>query len=947
MSVIKRDLSIQELSLDKITKRIRILDIHDINVLALVMGVAENITSNIKTVEIDEIIAYLSLHIEKNKASYRELANNIIFNLLNREIPGFGTLSNIIQINHVTRKIDEIKQRSYKYINMILQVSQDKINGMRVINRNNEIVDVSLDEIVKKIRYHATHPTRLNVDITKVVVYTIENMKDNIKTSEIDDVASSTAYSYSTFNTDYSQLSTRIALDNIYKSTPSTFSEFIKHLNGNQDKAKHIIRSDIEKYVMKHHLVIDHACEIMQHHDLRLDYFGISTLKRAYFLLNLDNTIAERPQYVHMRGAIELYYDLNDDTSINHVIECYYKLASSHLSNASPTQFNACVNVNQLSSCMLLTIDSDSIPGIYKTLRDTSILGAATAGLGVAFSNIRARGSIISTTRRASDGLEPFIRIFDANSTVITQGNKRKSSMAIYLEPWHADFMDILHLKEPSHPNGVQHVFLANWLCNLLEQRVKDNANWSMFCPKECPLLFDSYGVDFEKAYINYESAGLARKVVSAKDIYLLIASIMYESGQPYNCNKDACNFKSNLKNVHILHSSNLCAEVLIPSICGTDTTPGEIGVCTLSSINMVQHIHKSVEWLNGVPQHSTDTNWWYQYINWILLEETARQATRNLNQAIDRQMYVLPECERSSLRHRPIGIGIQGLANMLQELGIAYESEDSAKIGAAITEHIAYYAIMESMELAKIHGAYETFIGSPASQKLLQPHLWDLYYDQTPITYDNNTSRKHVIQQYRYKDWDELAERVSKTGIRNSLLLAYMPTASTSQILGNYQSFEPANKNIFSRHTLAGNFVLMNKVLIKAIQSLDMWNEDMQNQLISHGGSVQELNLTPEIKSVFKTVWEMSQKRLLEMSALRGQFICQTQSLNVYIKDPSIAKFTSLISYGMRLGLKTISYYTHTTEASEAARIIIQKPTDTAEKCSRVNKENCEACSA
>jgi ribonucleoside-diphosphate reductase alpha subunit len=633
-----------------------------------------------------------------------------------------------------------------------------------------------------------------------------------------------------------------------------------------------------------------------------------------------------------MRVAIQLFYK---NGTLDDVLE-YYKMLSNHsATHASPTCYNACIKMNQLSSCMLLTNSEDSIDGIYKTLKDCAVLSAATAGIGISVSNIRAKGSLINTTKRASDGIMPFLKVHNTSGYAINQGGKRNSSTAIYIEPWHADFLEVIENRMPDK-HHINNLFIATWLPNLLHKRVLENGTWSMFCPNSCPKLFETYGDEFDMVYIEYENLGLAKLQVPAKEVYMKIAMLMFETGLPYNLNKDACNYKSNLKNVTpILHSSNLCAEILIPS------SKDEIGVCMLASINLM-HCIKHVEWENGSPKRDTITDWWLDYINVDHISTITKLLVRGLNNVIDDQLYLLPECENSSKRHRPIGVGVQGMANVLHTLGIEYESEDSAKINAYITELIAYSAITESADLAELYGSYDTFEGSPASLGKLQPHLWDDYYDNTGITYINGKSRKNNLHEYRRLNWDNLAEHVKAKGLRNSLLIAYMPTASTSQLLGNYQSFEPANSNIFSRHTSAGSFNIVNKTLVKALKSVNMWNKEVQDNVVSNNGSISNLPVPNEMKNIFKTVWEMKQTRLMEISSYRGQFICQTQSLNVYIKDPTVSKFTSLLAHGMILGLKTISYYTHSQAAADPVKITVKQPQQ--QKSTNIV---CDSCSA
>lgn len=936
MSVVKRDGKVEEMSLDKISKRIRtLLDENNsslqCNVMAVTMGVCENIHDMITTYELDMITINICNKVICSSSSYKDLAR-LVFN-------SWCEKYHDVNAGQIVALWQKIMESSYNMHGISAHITSDVSLDMYVIGRSGEKKMMSLDEITKRITHHANVPTKLNVDVMTMVIATISNMKNEMTTSEIDELSAWIASTYSLTNADYEVLGTRIALDDLYKNTPHKFSSFIEDLASGDNP---IIRRSIANFVSTNADTLDAMCQDGNAHDTNLNYFAIATLKKLYLLLDNHGKPHERPQYTWMRIAVELWNDTVAPSDrwrvVDNIRKCYEILSDIRATHASPTVFNSSTTRPQLSSCMLVQNEEDSVEGIYYTFAKCAQLGAATAGIGIDMSNIRATNSMIKSSRRPSKGLPSFVSLYDMNCQIIDQGGKRKMSIAIYIPPWHADFLRVLHMAAPDVKEDMRahNLFYAVWHNSLLFKRVQAGENWSMFCPTDVPDLLKLSGKAFDDAYLRYEAAGLAREVVPAKQIYIEIAKLMYESGKPYNLNADACNEKSNLQNVANTPCSNLCAEIVIPS--GMIDGQREIGVCTLASINLPKHVKSAVSWVNGIPQIDEFN------MDWEELQLTTRQLVRNLNQVIDRQLYVLEECRRSNLRHRPIGIGYQGLSDIFQMAGLPMESPEANKLQARITEVIALAAVDESCELAKIHGPYDTFEGSPASEGRLQPHLWDEYYRNHEETYVDGAPRTDVQSYVDWPAWDALAKKVQTYGLRNGLLLALMPTSSTSQLTGNTPSMDPQFSNIYSRHGLTGDFYVTNKQLIAAIKSMNMWNEMTKDLIVLANGSVQDIPATPEIKAVFKTAHEVSQKQLMFMSACRGQFICQTQSLNVYLRNADISKFVSLISYGMKLGLKTISYYTFTESSADAAKVTVKKESRQFKKESRQDeKKNTE----
>lgn len=798
------------------------------------------------------------------------------------------------------------------------------LNTMYVVKRNGNSEELSLDKIAKRIRKLALEEPILDkINIMEIVPEVVKNIYNNISTTELDDNAAWLCSCRSIEEPQYESLAVRISVDNNHKNTKSTFSGMMKFI---KQSKKITLSDDIYNLVLKNKDTID--AMIINSRDNLFSYFGFKTLDKIY-LLQIDGKIIERPQYMWMRTALDIHRD-----NMEMVKECYDLLSQHYFTHATPTLFNSSLKLNQQSSCMLLTNFEDSIDGIYQTIKDCSVLGARAAGIGLDMTNIRSKGSVIKSTGRPSRGIPAFITIHDVNATVVDQGNKRKMSSAIYLQPWHSDFIDVMEMKSTDNtsPLRARELFYAVWSNNLLYERAKNGEMWSFFCPTETPKLLNTWGDEFRDAYLEYEKNKLYTKQISAQDLYKKLALLMIETGGPYHLNKDECNAKSNMKNVGHINSSNLCAEILIPN--GHIDGNYEIGVCTLASINLTKFVDGCVKYDNDGNMLSRPT---YDFEQ---LSNISGNICNNLNNIIDTQYYQLDACKLSSARHRPIGIGIQGLADVFMMMGYAYTSPEAKMLNWQIAEAIYYGAIMKSMELAKRDGPYSTFQGSPASQGKLQPHLWvERGSDKLP---------------YRY-DWDNIGMQVQKVGLRNALLIAFMPTASTSQLLDNFSSFEPCHANIFARHTLAGVFNVLNKHLVRDLKSMNIWNIHIKERIIAANGSVQYIREIPQsLRDVYKTVWEIPQKDLLDMSADRGQFICHTQSLNVYFNDPTISKVTSLLMYGMKKKLKTISYYTNSGAAIDPVKFTVSVSEENKAKQDKIDKKTvvctedvCTSCSA
>ena len=756
---------------------------------------------------------------------------------------------------------------------------------MYVIKRDGTKEEVAFDKITRRIRSLCEGLNPDYVDPVKVTQKVVEGVYAGVTTSDLDVLAAETCAYMSQFHPDFSTLAARLAVSNLHKNTSDDFTAVIKHLYNVTDKAGRLaplVSEEMVKIVDQYADKINAAIDYER--DYHFDYFGFKTLERSYLLRDPETKkIIERPQQMVMRVSLGVHGIDGIDEAIN-----TYKLMShGFFTHATPTLFNSGTPKPQMSSCFLLTIKDDSIEGIYETLKQCALISKTAGGIGIAITNVRACESYIRGTNGFSNGIVPMLRVFNDTARYVDQGGgKRKGSIAVYMEPWHSDIFDFLDLKK-NHGKEEQRardLFYGLWIPDLFMRRVMENADWSLFCPNECPGLLDSYGAEFERLYEQYESEGKARKVIKSQALWFKILESQQETGTPYMLYKDACNSKSNQKNLGTIRCSNLCTEIV------EFTSPDEIAVCNLASLAIPKYVNVAD-----------------QTFDFQKLREVVKTATRNLNKVIDRNHYPVPEARRSNMRHRPIGLGIQGLADAFMMLKFPYESPEAAKLNRDVFETIYFAACETSMELAKEFGPYETYPGSPASQGILQFDMWG------------------VVPSSGLWDWDALKADIKLFGMRNSLLVAPMPTASTAQILGNNESFEPYTQNIYTRRVLSGEFVQINKHLVRDLMSAGLWSVDLKNSLIAHKGSVQKIDCIPQpLKDLYKTVWEIKQKVVLEMAAGRGPYIDQSQSLNIHMTDCTNAKLSSMHFYGWKLGLKTGQYYLRTKAATDALQFTV-----------------------
>jgi ribonucleoside-diphosphate reductase alpha chain len=754
---------------------------------------------------------------------------------------------------------------------------------MKVKKRNGELEEMRYDKITKRISA-LCHDLNLEyIDPTYITLKVTQGIYDGISTLELDKLAAETAASMTTTHPDYAKLAGRIAVSNLHKSTPNKFSQCIKQLYSFNEpktgKESSLISKNLYDFVLENKEVIDSAIDIER--DLDFDFFGIKTLERSY-LLKIGEKIVERPQYLYMRVAMGI---CNGDLEMG--LRIYDDLSTHLYTHATPTLFNAGTPKAQMSSCFLLANKDDSIEGLFSTIKDVAHISKWAGGIGLHVHNVRAKGAYIKGTGGESDGLIPMMKTYNEIARWINQGGKRKGSFAIYLEPWHSDVFEFIELRKNTGKEEMRarDLFLAMWTPDLFMKRVEEDGDWSLFTPDEAPGLSDTYDTpeekNFTKLYEQYEQEGRARKVVKARKLMDKILEAQMETGTPYMLYKDPANYKSNQKNLGTIKSSNLCTEIIEYS------SADEQAVCNLASIALPKYI------INGEFNHE-------------LLYETTKQIVRNLNNVIDLNYYPTEETKRSNFRHRPVGLGIQGLADIFCLLGIAFESELADKIQVEIFETIYFAALTSSMEIAQKEGAYETFEGSPLSQGILQYQMWGKT--------DKDTSGRW--------DWKSLRKQIIKFGVRNSLLVAPMPTASTAQILGNNEAFEPFTTNLYLRRTLSGEFVVINKHLVKDLLKIGMWNDAIKNKLIMENGSVQNIPEIPtELKEIYKTVWEMSQKRIIQMAANRAVYIDQSQSMNLFMDNVTKPKLLAAHIYGWKMGLKTGMYYLRTRSAVDAIK--------------------------
>jgi ribonucleoside-diphosphate reductase alpha chain len=780
----------------------------------------------------------------------------------------------------------------------------ENTTDMRVTKRNGELQDIAFDKIQERVK-KLGNEAGIQINYSSLVMKVIDQLYDKISTAKIDELAAEQCASMSTNNPDYGTLAARIIISNHQKNTDQYFDMVVNRLSNfknSKGEVKPLISKELFEYYANNQREIDDMIDYDR--DYLIDYFGFKTLERAY-LFKVDDKIVERPQHMWMRVAIGIHGDPSNPNSLALVKETYDLMSQKFFTHATPTLFNAGTPKPQLSSCYLIAMEDDSIDGIYNTLKDCAQISKYSGGIGLHIHNIRAKGSHIQGTNGKTDGLVPMLRVFNSTARYVNQSGKRNGSFAVYLEPWHPDIEDFLELKKNHGDEELKarDLFYALWISDLFMERVKTNAKWSLFCPHECPGLSDCYGDKFVSLYEKYETEKKARKVVNARDLWFKILDAQMETGTPYILYKDAANKKSNQQNLGTIKSSNLCTEIIQYS------DYKETAVCNLASIALPSFVNEKLN-----------------QFDYDKLHEVVKVVTNNLNRVIDINFYPTEKTRTSNFKHRPIGIGVQGLADTFVLLDIPFHSEQAKAINTHIFETIYHAALEKSNELSITHGSYSSFDGSPASKGILQYDMWN------------------VIPSARY-DWATLKESIIKHGLRNSLLVAPMPTASTSQILGFNECFEPFTSNLYSRRTLAGEFVVVNKYLMKELIQLGLWNEQIKNNIIANKGSIQQLTILPEhIRNKYKIVWEMPMKHLIDMSADRGAFICQSQSLNLWLEDPTYNSLTSMHFYSWKLGLKTGIYYLRRKAKHQAQQFTIEP-----EYKERVEEKDeiCESCSA
>ena len=757
---------------------------------------------------------------------------------------------------------------------------------MYVVKRDGRTEPIMFDKITARVRKlcYGLNPL---VDPVKVAMRVIEGLYDGVTTSELDNLAAEIAATLTTAHPDYAILAARISVSNLHKNTKKIFSEVMddlyNYINPRTGKTAPLLSDEVYKVISENKELLDST--IIYNRDFSYDYFGFKTLERSY-LLKLNGKIAERPQHMLMRVSIGIH--LND---LKAAIETYELMSKKYFTHATPTLFNAGTPKPQMSSCFLLTMKDDSIEGIYDTLKQTAKISQSAGGIGLSIHTIRSTGSYIAGTNGTSNGIVPMLQVFNDTARYVDQGGgKRKGSFAIYIEPWHSDIFDFLELKKNHGKEEMRarDLFYAMWMPDLFMKRVEANSEWTLMCPNECPGLCDVHSKEFDKLYTKYEKEGKGRKSIKARELWEKILEAQIETGNPYMLYKDAANLKSNQQNLGTIRSSNLCTEIL------EYTSPDEIAVCNLASIALPMFVK------DGAFDHQE-------------LFRITKRATKNLNRVIDRNYYPVIEAQNSNFRHRPIGLGVQGLADTFIKLRMPFTSDEAKKLNQDIFETIYYAAATASMEEAKKDGKYETYDGSPISEGKFQHNLWDV--DEKDLS--------------GFWDWAKLRKNVLKHGVRNSLLVAPMPTASTSQILGNNECFEPYTSNIYTRRVLSGEFIVVNKHLLEDLVSLGLWNEELKQEIMRANGSIQDIDIIPDdIKELYKTVWELSMKDIIDMAKHRGYFIDQSQSLNLFVEGATMAKLTSMHFYAWKSGLKTGMYYLRTKSAVDAIKFTLDKKT-------------------
>ena len=753
---------------------------------------------------------------------------------------------------------------------------------MYVIKRDGHKEPIMFDKITARVRKlcYSLNPL---VDPVKVAMRVIEGLYDGVTTSELDNLAAEIAATMTITHPDYAKLAARISVSNLHKNTKKTFSEVItdlyEYVNPRTGKKASLIADEVYKVIKENKEKLDST--IIYNRDFGYDYFGFKTLERSY-LLKINGKIAERPQHMLMRVSIGIH--LND---LDAAIETYELMSKKYFTHATPTLFNSGTPKPQMSSCFLLATKDDSIDGIYDTLKQTAKISQSAGGIGLSIHNVRATGSYIAGTNGTSNGIVPMLKVFNDTARYVDQGGgKRKGSFAIYVEPWHADIFDFLDLKKNHGKEEMRarDLFYAMWIPDLFMKRVQEDGAWTLMCPNECPGLFDMHGEAFEKKYEQYEADGKGRKTIKARELWEKILESQIETGTPYMLYKDAANRKSNQQNLGTIRSSNLCTEIL------EYTSPDEVAVCNLASIALPMFVK------NGAFDHKE-------------LFRITKRVTKNLNRVIDRNYYPVKEAKNSNMRHRPIGLGVQGLADAFIQLRLPFTSDEAKQLNQEIFETLYFAAVTASMEEAKQDGPYQSYEGSPISKGEFQYNLWGIKDEELSGRWD----------------WAKLRKQVLKNGVRNSLLVAPMPTASTSQILGNNEAFEPYTSNIYTRRVLSGEFIVVNKHLLEDLVKLNLWSDDLKDAIMRANGSVQNIDIVPqELKDLYKTVWELSMKDIIDMSRHRGYFIDQSQSLNLFMEGATMSKLTSMHFYAWKSGLKTGMYYLRTKSAVDAIKFTL-----------------------
>jgi ribonucleoside-diphosphate reductase alpha chain len=791
---------------------------------------------------------------------------------------------------------------------------------MFVLKRDGRNEPVMFDKITARVRKMCYGLNKL-VDPVKVAMRVIEGLYDGVTTSELDNLAAETAATMTVQHPDYARLAARIAVSNLHKNTKKSFSEVMtdlyNYVNPRTGKKAPLVSDEVYKVIMDNSAKLDST--IIYNRDFGYDYFGFKTLERSY-LLKLNGEIVERPQHMLMRVSIGIHLE-----DIDEAIETYELMSKKIFTHATPTLFNSGTPKPQMSSCFLLQIQDDSIDGIYDTLKQTAKISQSAGGIGLSIHNVRATGSYIRGTNGTSNGIVPMLKVYNDTARYVDQGGgKRKGSFAIYMEPWHADVFEFLDLRKNTGAEEMRarDLFYAMWIPDLFMKRVEENGDWTLMCPNECPHLFDTYGDEFENLYTGYEKVGKGRKTIKARDLWEKILEAQIETGNPYMLYKDAANRKSNQKNLGTIRSSNLCTEIM------EYTAKDEVAVCNLASISIPMFIEEDE---NG-----------NKFFNHQKLFKVTKKITQNLDTVIDRNYYPVKEAENSNFRHRPVGLGIQGLADAFILLRMPFTSDEAKKLNEEIFETIYFAAVTSSMEMAKVKEPYSSFKGSPMSLGEFQFNMWGVSEDDLSGRWD----------------WKALRKKVMKNGVRNSLLVAPMPTASTSQILGNNEAFEPYTSNIYTRRVLSGEFIVVNKHLLEDLVELGLWNNEMKEDIMRANGSVQHIDIIPqELKNLYKTVWEMSMKDIIDMSRQRGYFIDQSQSLNLFMQDANYSKLTSMHFYAWKSGLKTGMYYLRTKSAVNAIKFTVSNkkkvednpltPEELKEMliASQSNPDDCEMC--